>query len=143
MKYISIDEYLMGRVKLTELSAEIIGNVNTIVPRVNDILEKFCEERKVSSGFRTMKDHKRIYEEKNAKRKAQGLPELPVPMSSRHLIGAAVDIEDADGKLKAWVAKNIEILKDIGLWCEHFDSTPTWVHFQCLPPSSGKRIFLP
>lgn len=144
-KYISVDEYLMGRATLDTLTPEQVGNVNTIVPRANELLERFGEYRAVTSGLRAMADHKRIYAEKNAKRKAQGLPEIPVPMGSKHLSCEAVDLADANDKLKAWLktAEGLKAMEEIGLWQEDPSATDTWVHVQCVPPKSGKRVFMP
>jgi hypothetical protein len=142
MRYISMQDYL-GKVKMEELTPEQVSNLNTLIPKVNQLLEKFGSFRMVTSGLRTMEDHLRIYENINAKRKATGLPQLKVPMSSRHLICAAVDLEDRDGKLKAWIKKNESILEELDLYCEAFEHTPNWVHVQCLAPKSGKRFFKP
>lgn len=96
-----------------------------------------------TSGLRTMADHLRIYAEINAKRVKQGLPELNIPMSSKHLIGQAADIYDPKGELKQWCLANVSKLEEIGVWCEDFASTKTWVHFQTRPPKSGNRFFKP
>ena len=62
---------------------------------------------------------------------------------SKHLTGCAADIADPDGKLKAWLKDSNWVLIKAGLWCEAAESTPTWVHFQIVPPASGNRWFLP
>lgn len=144
-KYISVDDYLMGRATLDTLSPEYVGNVQTIVTRTNRLLEKFGQYRAVSSGIRTKADHQRIYDEKNKKRKAQGLPELKIPWGSKHLSCQAVDLADADGKLKAWLktSEGLKAMEDIGLWQEDPSTTDTWVHVQCVAPASGKRVFMP
>lgn len=117
----------MGRAKPEELSAQLTANMNTIVPRANELLERFGHYRKVSSGYRTP--------EANA---AAGGAKL-----SNHMTCAAVDLEDRDGKLKTWCTANLHVLEELGLWMEHPDSTPTWVHVQCLAPKSGNRVFRP
>jgi hypothetical protein len=35
------------------------------------------------------------------------------------------------------------VLRDLGLWMEHPDKTPTWLHIQTVPPGSGNRVFWP
>jgi hypothetical protein len=144
-QYITVDEYLMGRATLATLSSYMVGNTNTIVPRVNQLLDRFGQYRKVTSGLRAMADHQRIYAEKNAQRKAQGLPPIPVPMSSKHLSCEACDLEDADGKFKTWLKTDdgLKAMEEIGLWQEDPSATPTWVHVQVVPPKSGKRVFMP
>lgn len=128
MQYISVIEYLMGRVKMEDLTDEQVRNLNTIVPAANALLEKFGEYRKVTSGYRSQEDQMRIN------------PSAP---KSKHLLCAAVDLEDKDGKLKAWCMANLKVLSLIGLWMESPKSTPTWVHVQCIPPKSGNRVFNP
>lgn len=147
MQYISAKEYLMGRAEvedltpLENLTIEQIGNMNTLISRVNQFLEKFGSYRKVTSGIRSMADHKRIYAEINAKRKAKGLAPVKVPMNSKHLICAAVDLEDADGKLMAFARANTKLLRDLGLWCETRQGG--WLHMQIFPPKSGALFFNP
>jgi hypothetical protein len=143
MDFVSVDEYLMNRGSLEELSDEIVRNINTLIPRVNELLERFGEKRNVTSGLRRMEDHIRIYEEINAKRRAKGLPEQKVPMGSKHLIGAAIDLEDKNDKLKEFCVKNTHILKELGLYMEDPSATDTWCHLQCIPPGSGKTVFRP
>ena len=63
--------------------------------------------------------------------------------SSRHLTGEAIDIADPDRTLATWIADNLDVLREVGLWCEDFRWTPTWVHLQVVPPKSGKTVFIP
>lgn len=62
---------------------------------------------------------------------------------SNHLTGCAGDIDDRDGALKDYLRTNPELLEECDLYAEDFDSTPTWVHLQSVPPKSGRRIFKP
>lgn len=62
---------------------------------------------------------------------------------SHHLTGEAVDILDEDGRLKDWVLDNMSLMETTGFWFEDFEHTKGWVHFQCVPPKSGRRIFIP
>ncbi len=64
-------------------------------------------------------------------------------MQSRHLYGYAVDISDPNKELQKWCLESISILETVGIWIESFDFTPTWVHFQIVPPVSGMRFFRP
>lgn len=61
---------------------------------------------------------------------------------SKHLLGCAADIAD-DGPLKDWLKANPNILETASLWCEAAEYTPSWVHFQIVPPGSGHRWFIP
>ena len=68
------------------------------------------------------------------------------------MTGQAIDVEDPDHKLIMWFFNEnrdaekkgqSSILKTIGLWCEHPSATPTWGHFQSVPPGSLNRFFYP
>lgn len=142
-RYITMDEFLGGMGTLDTMEDELVGNANTIVPKANELLDRFGEYRGCNSGYRSMAHHLEIYAAKNKTRKAQGLPELKVPMSSRHLICAAIDLEDTDGKLKKWAKENVDVLEELGLYCEALESTPTWLHIQFIAPKSGNRFFVP
>lgn len=122
-----MSEFLMGRAELKNLPPELISNANTTVTRTNELLEKFGEYRKVSSGYRTAA----------ANTAAGGAKK------SNHMICAAVDLEDKDGRLDAWCLNNLSVLEEIGLWLEHPDNTVNWCHLQIYPPKSGNRIFKP
>ena len=71
----------------------------------------------------------------------------PKAMGSSHLYGAAIDIADPDGKLKAWILKDPTVLTYAGLWMEDPQYTKNkngqWIHLQTYAPRSGKRIFIP
>lgn len=62
---------------------------------------------------------------------------------SNHKIGLAVDRYDPQGGIDAWCMKNLPILAECGIWLEHPDSTKGWSHWQCVPPKSGRRVFMP
>ena len=100
-------------------------NLATLLDRINIIRAKWGRPMVVTSGLRSEADQARIN---------------PAAAKSKHLIGAAVDIADI-GELKAWLKANPEVLENAQLWCE--EGTSGWVHFQCFPPKSGHRWFLP
>jgi len=66
---------------------------------------------------------------------------------SAHRSARAIDVFDPDRILAQWCVKNKMALVEIGLWCEDFRWTyannASWVHFQCVQPKSGKRIYIP
>jgi len=140
--YISVLDYL-GSNSLSDLSKEHLGNVNSLIPAVNDVLNKFGEGRKITSGYRSMDDHIRIYDDINKKRKAKSLPELKIPTGSAHLAGLAVDLQDSDGKLDQWCLDNIDWLTEKGLYIEHPTATVGWCHIQLRKPKSGNNPFHP
>lgn len=133
---ITMDELLHGA-KLEDQTPEVQSNLQILLERINKIRAEWGKPMRVTSGFRAMADHLRIY-------KAKGITDLKrIPMKSKHLIGAAVDIYDPKQELQKWCKANEPSLVKAGLWMEDFSATPTWCHFQMMPPGSGKRWFLP
>ena len=64
--------------------------------------------------------------------------------TSLHMRCFAIDIEDNDHTLAKWCQANADtVLKDLGLYLEHPDFTPTWTHVQLVAPGSGNRVFRP
>lgn len=63
--------------------------------------------------------------------------------NSKHMTGQAIDVEDPSGVLDRWLNANVQVLEDIGLWCEHPSATPSWSHMQSVPPPSRNRFFYP
>ena len=126
MRYVSVEDFLMGRIKAEELTPEQTGNMNTLIPAVNQFLEVFGSYRNVNSGYRSP---------------AINAATPGAAPQSKHLICAAVDLEDADAKLHAFARNNTLLLEELGLWCE--ERQGGWLHLQCLPPRSGKRFFKP
>jgi hypothetical protein len=99
--------------------------------------EKICPfEMTVTSGFRNFQHHLEVYAKK-------GIVPPNVPTNSKHLVGQAADISDPSGSMKIWLKMNVPLLEQNELWCEDLNSTPTWIHFQTVPPKSGNRFFIP
>lgn len=121
-----------------EVTADVRVNLEVLLARMNEIRGVWGKPMLVTSGLRSLADHKRIYAE-IAKRNGNAV--IRVPMGSRHLSGQACDVADRDGSLMAWCRANVPVLERVGLWCE--DGTVGWVHFQIVPPGSGKRFFKP
>jgi hypothetical protein len=126
---ITVEDYLTTHGKHPErmawVSQAVERNAQVTVSRVNGLYLVCGFSRRVSGGFRDMLSNKRI---KNAS------------PYSRHQTGEAADLEDFDGKLKAWASKNADSLIPLGLWCEPFHLTPSWLHVQTTPVPSGLRI---
>ncbi len=131
---ITLKELLMNKYELKDLPAEAQGNIMTLLERINKVRDAYGKPMKVTSGFRSMDDHKRIYEQKGIK---------VIPLKSKHLYGQAVDIYDPNKELQAWILQNVALMESIGLWMEDFSATPNWCHCQIVPPASGKRFFKP
>ena len=104
------------------------ANLELLRAAINKVRKAYGKPMVVTSGFRSVEDQQLIN------------PRAP---KSKHLLGLAVDIADADGKLWAWCMANMPVLEEAGLYLEDKSATPTWVHFQASPPKSGKRIFKP
>lgn len=112
---------------------EQVTNLNILLERMNKVRTAYAKAMTVNSGLRSNADQLRIN------------PSAP---RSNHLAGSACDIkDDANGTLWFWCMANLQLLKDTGLWLEHGNYTHgskgNWVHFQIVPPKSGKRIFIP
>ena len=110
------------------------GEVDTITLRnLEDLCRKlnqlgYVPPMKATSCLRSLADQKRIN---------------PKALGSSHLYGCAVDIADADGKLKAWCKANQKKLIECGLWMESPEATKTWCHLQSYAPKSFSRVFNP
>lgn len=112
--------------KQSEVDAVTLRNLDDLCRKINAL--GYQPPMRASSCLRSLADQKRIN---------------PSAMGSSHLYGAAVDIADADGKLKAWLKSNPQRLIENGLWAEDYKSTPTWVHLQIYAPKSMSRVFKP
>jgi uncharacterized protein YcbK (DUF882 family) len=132
---ISLKE-LLGKYEFVDLPKEHQDNILDLLYKINKIREAYGKPMIVTSGYRSMEDHERIY-------KAKGVDSSKIPRKSKHLSGLAVDIADPKQELQKWCLMNVDKLESIGLWCEDFSATKNWVHLQIAPPGSGKRFFIP
>lgn len=123
-------EVLMGRDKeyASQYTKEISDNIDLLLEKMNVIRKAYAKPMIVASGWRPKEINDAT---KNAAKK------------SNHTKGLAVDIRDVDGKLWKWVILNLKLMKQLGIYLEDKRWTPTWVHFQIVPPKSEKRIFIP
>ena len=111
-------------------------NALILLMKINKVRTAWGKPMTITSGLRSLSDHLRIYAEMGI------TDENKIPMKSKHLSFEAVDISDPDGSLMAWCLANQHILEDAGLWCEEKDDKKR-VHFQIVPPRSGRRFFKP
>lgn len=125
MRLITMTEFLMGRSNLEDLPTELAHNAAQMVSVANGLLMEFGEFRKVNSGYRRTSDNL-------AAGGAKG---------SAHMTCQAVDLEDKDQRLKNFCTE--EILDKFGLFMEHPDVTPSWLHIQIRETKSGNRVFRP
>jgi len=128
---IKMSELLMGRIKLEELDIETQQNLSLLLIKINIVRKAYGKPMKVNDGYRRPNDTP-----KNGAKK------------SKHLIGAAVDIDDDEaGTFWNWCKDNLDVIYDAGLCIEDprwtHGKVGTWVHFQSIRPSSGRFIFVP
>jgi hypothetical protein len=109
---------------------EILSNLNKLLEAINKIRSAYGKPMLVTSGLRSIEDHKRIYREK-------GVEESAIPMKSKHLYGLAVDIVDNDGKLYEWCRLNEYLIEQAGIWLEI--RMGNWQHFQIESFKSYKK----
>jgi uncharacterized protein YcbK (DUF882 family) len=124
--------------KGVKLTSEMEKNIQVLFERMNSLRKLWAKPMRVTSGVRSIEDHKRIYREKQQK---SGSTVLRIPMGSKHLSAQACDIADPDGSLMRWCKANVPTLEAVQLWVE--DGTRGWVHFQTVPPVSQNRFFKP
>ena len=121
------------------IDQDIKANLELLLKKINVVREMYGKPMVVTNGLRSMDKHIEIYK----KKLGRSYTINKVPMKSQHLIGAAVDIADPDGKLAAWCIDNLPKFKDIALYMEDFNDTAGYVHFQLFAPKSGNRVFKP
>jgi len=114
---------------------DVDENLAHLLDRLNQFQGLCPHALIVTSGLRSMQKQIEIYQ-------AMG---KPPKLKSQHLLGRAADLKDWDKVIKNWclTEEGLQALESIGFWCEDFDSTPTWIHVQTVPPKSLKRFFLP
>jgi hypothetical protein len=109
---------------------EIDKNLKILCDRINALCEAFGKYPFVTSGLRSEAQQNGLIADGKSNSK-----------KSKHLMGAAADLFDPDGKFKQWVSEHLDIAEQIGLWFEQFDKCPNWIHCQILPPNSGNRVY--
>lgn len=126
-RYFNRAKLLMGREVEYPLGLVLETNLLNLVIQVNKLRELWGKPMIVTSCYRPGKY--------NTQAKGSA--------TSAHLTCEAMDIADADGKLKQWIAKYPDVLRKCGLYMEDPKRTPTWIHVQTRKPISGSRIFKP
>jgi uncharacterized protein YcbK (DUF882 family) len=92
---------ILGNHLLSEVPHQHQLNIENLVTKMNLVRAVWAKPMLITSGYRSMQDHLRIYSQLAAQRGVAFDPKK-VPMKSRHLSGDAVDISDPDGKLFKW-----------------------------------------
>lgn len=118
-------EILMGREKQYPLTPELESNLLELLIRLNTIRSAWGKPMKITSGYRPG-----IFNTL-----AKGA------VRSKHMTCQAADIHDPEHALINWLMAEPNRLRDFGVWIEHPEDTPTWLHCQIVPPPSGLRVF--
>ena len=131
---ITLEEYYMGRDRAydLELTHSHRFYADQLLSRVNDLLNIFHADHGYYPGVRS------------GWRPASVNAVVPhASKKSKHITCQAIDLADNSGTLKQWTLKNLNLCERYGIWVESPEFTPTWVHWQSLPPKSGHRVFIP
>jgi len=106
------------------------NNIGLLLTKMNCIRAEYGLPMRISSGFRSASDEKRID---------------PMHPNSMHTRGLACDVLDPqpESRLWKWCIAHLNFLVELGVYLEDRDYTPNHVHFQVWPPYSGSRIFKP
>jgi uncharacterized protein YcbK (DUF882 family) len=111
-----------------KMDKETSDNLDALHLKLNEVRKLYGKSMVVTSGLRSQADQARIN---------------PKVSKSKHLTGQAADILDKDGDLWRWIMVNMDKMVELGFYFEDKSATPIWVHFQIVPPKSGRRIFKP
>lgn len=124
------ENLLEGRDKQypSEYTAEVSQNLDNLLVILNKIQTAYGKKFTVNSGWRPAAVN-------------AGIPGAAV--ASNHMKGLAADIADADGEVMRWTIENLDLMKSLGVHMEDWRWTPTWTHYQIVPPKSGNRIYIP
>jgi hypothetical protein len=138
---ITLAQYYMGRDQAyaEELTLAVARNAAQLLAAVNTLLRCAADDGVepladasgscVASGWRPQKVNDRT---SNAGKR------------SPHIWGQAIDPRDhPDRRLARWSLRNLDRLEGLGLYMEDPRWTPSWVHWQSVPPGSGRRVFVP
>lgn len=135
-------DYLMGRdkhypdeltVEVTDNIAELLGRVNLLLSwaykdGVRPALDKVTGTH-IASGWRPI---------------AINDATANAASHSKHTTGQGIDLRDNGTRdLAQWCLDNAEDLAEVGIWMERPQWTPTWVHWQTVPPGSRRRFYVP
>lgn len=127
------EKEITGGQKIPE---EYKKNLSELLEKVNKLRALWGKPMKITSGFRTMEHHIKVYKDK-------GITDLSkIPMKSKHLFCQAVDIYDPTFELTKFCKAHTKEMEEIGIWFEDDMSVPR-LHIQIVPPKSGTRWFKP
>jgi hypothetical protein len=136
---ITYAQWGMGREVTYPPSQEIRDNAAELLRRVNGLLDEYAaltgiKKTQVNSGYRPL---------------AINAATPGASLKSLHITGRAIDINDDDGTLDAFMLTSAgkDLLNTHNLWHEHPSKTPRWCHFSSAAFGSyrpgGTRTFMP
>lgn len=126
---ITLEDYLMGRdvTYASDFTKGLKDSALVLLARTNHLLFKLgIKSAKVNSGWRPKTLNDSV---------------LGASKTSKHITCEAIDISDIGHEIYDKCQQNIEFLEARGLWLEHKQCTPTWLHLQTISPKSGNRFF--
>lgn len=124
---------LLGSHNVAEVPIAHQHNLEELLICVNKLRAAYGKPMIVTSPYRSMQEHLRIYATKGITDPAK------IPMKSNHLSGNAVDFADPNQELQVWCKNNEPLIRSFGLWMEDFKYSPNWCHFQSKPYKSFKE----
>jgi hypothetical protein len=140
---ITLGEYWMGRNNThpADLTEEITSNATLLLERVNRLLQ-LADTEDVGPGIDAATG---TFVASGWRPPSVNDATSNAAQASRHITGRAIDLRDhsPDRALARWCLRNRAQLEAIGLWMEDPQWTPSWVHLQCVPPGSGRRVYVP
>lgn len=113
---------------------EFKSNLKELLEKVLKLEKLYGKPFKITSGFRTMAHHIKVYKDKGITDPAK------IPMKSKHLFCQAVDIYDPKFELTKFCKEHTKEMEEIGIWFEDDMSVPR-LHVQIVPPGSKVRWF--
>ena len=137
MKFLTLEQYLMGRGPVTP---DLARNAEDLLRRMNVLLVYFFVDYPRDAGF----DLSSGYRPPEINQATPGAAK-----NSQHMKCNAADVRDRDRrKFARWCLSRLDLLADrtIDLYMEHpgaTDGANPWVHLQRVPPASGSRVFIP
>lgn len=126
---IDLNDYLTQHCEPQNVPLDVAANAAILIPLVNALLnDPDCPSTNAGlrSGYRPPAYNASV---------ANAVPH------SKHITGQAVDVNDLDGALDAWLTD--DILIRYKLYREAPAFTLSWTHLQSVSPRSGRRTFIP
>lgn len=125
------------------VTPKVLENLTILFQKMDMVREYFGKPISVTLCFRSMAYHLGLYERINAKRVAQGIDPLRVPMKSAHLYGMACDFVVKGMKcedVRQMILKN-DKLNAWNMRMENNGKDANWIHLDLYPPGPSGRFF--